>query len=205
MSTEEEPQDNDGDPRDNSMPAAMLFQASLIPLAFVLAWLLGISLLGQAQFTPVLIAQTLIGTVFIFVCYGLLLPFRFAWARELDQRVRTMLQSLFHRRSIHWAIPLSILAGVGEELLFRGVIQTALTDWFNATIAIIATALLFGLAHAISRAYFIMATLMGVYMGLVFLWSGNLLLPILIHALYDWLAISYYLRWREAGQSTEQT
>jgi uncharacterized protein len=178
------------------MAAAMLFQASLIPLALILAWLLGLPLLAQMAFTPLLLLQVIVGSAFIFACYLLLLPFGFAWAKELESKVRQMLASLFRGRSFHWALPLSILAGVGEELLFRGVIQMVLTDWLNPPIAILITAVLFGLAHAISRAYFIMATLMGLYMGLIFLWSGNLLLPILIHALYDWLAISYYLKWR---------
>jgi len=177
------------------MAAAVLFQASLIPLAVILAWLLGQPLLAHMELTPLLPVQVLLGTAFVFACYLLLIPFGFAWARGLESKVREMLGSLFRGRSFHWALPLSILAGVGEELLFRGVIQIALSNWFNAPVAILITALLFGLAHAITRAYFIMATLMGLYMGLIFLWSGNLLLPILIHALYDWLAISYYLRW----------
>lgn len=184
------------EPTASPMTAAILFQASLIPLALILVWLLGLPLLAQMEVTPLLPAQVILGTAFIFASYLLLLPFGFTWARELENKVSEMLGSLFRGRSFHWALPLSLLAGVGEELLFRGVIQIVLTDWLNAPIAILLTALLFGLAHAISRAYFIMATLMGLYMGLIFLWSGNLLLPILIHALYDWLAIGYYLRWR---------
>lgn len=194
MTTEDEVDER---PTRGPMVAALLFQASLIPLALVLAWLLGVPLREQMEPTPLLVLQGIVGTAFIFACYLLLMPFGFAWARALEQKVREMLHGLFRGRSFHWALPLSLLAGIGEELLFRGVIQTVLTDWINAPIAIIVTALVFGLAHAITRAYFVMACLMGVYMGLVFLWSGNLLLPILIHALYDWLAIGYYLRWRK--------
>ncbi|MDQ2070047.1 CPBP family intramembrane glutamic endopeptidase [Natronospira bacteriovora] len=172
--------------------AGLLFQAALIPLALFLAWPLGLPLLGAMHLSWALLFQTLAGTAAIFLLYGLLMPFTPSWGRELEQKVRNMLTQLFRHRSIHWALPLSILAGVGEELLFRGVLQQALAQWLNAPVAILATGLLFGLVHAISRAYFIVATLMGIYMGLLFHWSGNLLLPILIHALYDWLAILYY-------------
>ncbi|MGQ0531867.1 MAG: lysostaphin resistance A-like protein [Caulobacteraceae bacterium] len=53
-----------------------------------------------------------------------------------------------------WALPLGYLwmtleAGVTEEFLFRGVLQTRLTAWFDSAWAgVFATSLLFGLAHA---------------------------------------------------------
>ena len=35
---------------------------------------------------------------------------------------------------------------------------------------------------------------MGVYLGLVWEWTGNLLPPVLMHALYDFLVLLYLLR-----------
>nr|WP_239056945.1 CPBP family intramembrane glutamic endopeptidase [Wenzhouxiangella limi] len=87
----------------------------------------------------------------------------------------------------------ALLAGVGEELLFRGVIQGGLDGVIGPWPALALASLLFGAMHALSRAYFVLATVMGLYMGLVYLWTGNLLIPILIHFLYDWVVLRYYL------------
>lgn len=90
-------------------------------------------------------------------------------------------------------ITLALLAGVGEELLFRGVIQ----GWPAAVgfpwLGLLAGALLFGLAHCLSFAYFAVTTLMGLALGLVYMHSNSLLLVMVWHGVYDLIAI-YVLR-----------
>ncbi|MCP1727816.1 membrane protease YdiL (CAAX protease family) [Natronospira proteinivora] len=173
---------------------ALLFQAAFIPVALILALWLGLTPWADLHFDLATIGLTLAGTALMFLFYMALLPFGFQWARRLETQVAEMMATLFQGKSQHWALLLAILAGVGEELLFRGVIQAGLAEWLGWQAGLILSSLLFGLAHCISRAYFIIACLMGFYMGLIYLWSGNLLLVILIHALYDWLAFQYYLR-----------
>jgi len=85
------------------------------------------------------------------------------------------------------------LAGVGEEALFRGVVQTALLDRLPAWAAVAATAALFGLAHFLSLTYALLASLVGAYLGWLHLATGNLLAPILAHALYDFVALRLLL------------
>jgi membrane protease YdiL (CAAX protease family) len=88
----------------------------------------------------------------------------------------------------------SISAGVGEELLFRGFLQAAIADWTNPWIALAIASLLFGLAHFITPMYAVLATLLGAYLGGLWLACDNLLAPIVTHALYDFLALVYLLR-----------
>ena len=88
----------------------------------------------------------------------------------------------------------SALAGIGEELLFRGVLQAGLSEAWSPMAGIVVASLLFGAAHAVSLSYLVLATLMGLYLGLLYHLTGNLLLPIIVHALYDWIAIHFYLR-----------
>jgi membrane protease YdiL (CAAX protease family) len=52
---------------------------------------------------------------------------------------------------------------------------------------------LFGLLHPITPTYAVLAALMGAYLGGVWLASGNLLVPIVAHALYDFIALAYLL------------
>ena len=84
---------------------------------------------------------------------------------------------------------LAALAGVGEEALFRGVVQTALLHHLPTWVAVAATAVLFGLAHFLSLTYALLAALVGGYLGALHVATGNLLVPILAHALYDFVAL----------------
>jgi membrane protease YdiL (CAAX protease family) len=89
---------------------------------------------------------------------------------------------------------LAILAGIGEELLFRGVIQVWLAQRFPAWLAVAGASVLFGVGHWLSSPYAALATLIGAYLGLVFLLSGNLLAPIVAHAGYDVVALCVLAR-----------
>lgn len=90
---------------------------------------------------------------------------------------------------------ISCLAGLGEEMLFRGVIQDALAVKMPFVVALTVAACLFGLLHAVTISYAVLATLMGVYLGWIYEQSGNLLAPVLTHAVYDFVALVYLLRW----------
>ena len=90
------------------------------------------------------------------------------------------------------AAPLALVAlsaGIAEEALFRGVIQSALADRLPGVAAIALTALLFGLLHWVSAVYAVLACLVAVYLGVLFQTTGNLLVPITTHALYDLVAL----------------
>jgi membrane protease YdiL (CAAX protease family) len=84
---------------------------------------------------------------------------------------------------------LAALAGIGEELLFRGVIQVWLAERFPLLLAVAGASLLFGVGHWLSASYAALASLIGAYLGLVFLLTGNLLAPIVAHAAYDVVAL----------------
>jgi uncharacterized protein len=79
-------------------------------------------------------------------------------------------------------------------VLFRGVVQTLLHQWTGSEwTSLLLAGLLFGLLHAITRTYVVLATLVGVYLGWLWLATGNLLAPITAHAVYDFGAL-WYLR-----------
>ncbi len=89
---------------------------------------------------------------------------------------------------------LSLMAGVGEEALFRGVVQEVLAGRLPPWGALLAAGGLFGLAHWVTPTYAVLAAVVGVYLGLLYLASGNLLAPIVTHALYDLAALSVLAR-----------
>ena len=102
-------------------------------------------------------------------------------------------------------VPISILViGPAEELLFRGVIQRYLEGGFSRPWAIVATGVLFSLVH-LPTTYLADPTPAAVTTTLVLLFglslilsylyarTGTLIVPILVHGLYDALifALAY--------------
>lgn len=87
-------------------------------------------------------------------------------------------------------VALSLAAGICEELLFRGVLQTWLTSMTTVVGAIVVSNIIFGLLHYRTWVYALIAGLVGVYLGCIFVMTGGLLAPMITHGLYDALAFS---------------
>lgn len=88
---------------------------------------------------------------------------------------------------------ISVLAGLGEELLFRGVLQPVLMSWLGINLGLAAASVLFGLLHAATFTYALFAGLLGALLGWLALVRENLLAPIVAHALYDFVILLYLL------------
>ncbi|MBL8822450.1 MAG: CPBP family intramembrane metalloprotease [Planctomycetia bacterium] len=84
---------------------------------------------------------------------------------------------------------LAFLAGFCEELLFRGWMQLFLINWVPVWCSVLITGIIFGLCHLITPAYFIIACLISIYLSCLYIWSGNLVVPMLTHGVYDLIAI----------------
>ena len=121
---------------------------------------------------------------------------RMTWALRLTEVVEEALKPLLACSAARLAL-VSVLAGLGEEALFRGVLQTAVGARWGDLAGWLAGGLLFGAAHFMTRAYAALAALFGLYLGGLYLWSGNLLVPAAAHAAYDFV-LFLYLR-RRAG------
>lgn len=117
--------------------------------------------------------------------------------RGLRQLYRDALKPLFANLSMLEIVIVSVLAGLGEELLFRGAVQPA-WGWTAASV-------LFGLCHVGGRATWplgVWAAAVGFLLGWLSAATGGLLAPIVAHALYDALALSY-IRWgRDLSRGT---
>lgn len=89
-------------------------------------------------------------------------------------------------------VPLSILlVGPGEELLFRDVIQQLLQIRFGAIIGITITSVIFSVAHVGSLSgeglfpTLVTYVLLSVVLGVSYEYSENLVVPSLIHGLFN--------------------
>ncbi len=86
-----------------------------------------------------------------------------------------------------------VLAGFSEELFFRGTLQRLLTPSRGmAHVAIWVTAFIFSAVH-VQFFGFIPRLLLGAFFGYLLWWSGNLWLPIIIHAFNNCIVV--YTQW----------
>lgn len=108
--------------------------------------------------------------------------------------VEEQLSPLFAGATRSDVVLLALAAGLAEEVLFRGVIQEALSGPLPTWVAVAAASVLFGLAHWVSATYALLAMLVGCYFGVAFHLSGNLLVPVLAHVLYDLVALHLLVR-----------
>jgi len=180
---------------------ALAFQAGLVGLGVALAVLLGLAPWQDIRVSGAAFALALLGTLPPAALLLLAPQGRWRWADELTDLVRRFVRLLFRDAPPGTLVLVAVLAGIGEELLFRGVVQNGLAQAWHPGPALVLASLLFGLAHAISLAYLLAASLIGFYLGLFYHLTGNLLVPILIHALYDWIAFHFYLRRPSGGNA----
>lgn len=122
----------------------------------------------------------------------------------LNQAVDRLVVPLFAGCTWSDFAAISLVGGFGEELLFRGVVQALLGHWLGAVPGWVLASVLFGLVHCITPAYAVIAALVGAYLGGLWLWCGNLLAPIVAHAVYDFVALAFLTR-RVPTKSEPQT
>ena len=118
----------------------------------------------------------------------------FAFLARLRELVRETIVPLFASCSPLEILLISIMAGIGEEVFFRGFLQGSLGRVVNPWIALVLVSALFGLAHYVSLGYAIIAGLLGAYMGALLLLTGNLFVAMAVHALFDFAALLFISR-----------
>ena len=178
----------------NITPMAAGFEASLAIVAIGLGWLLGVNPLETLTWKPAAMGWGVAAAVPLFVMLWLIVKFPRGPFRKLIDVVDTLLLTMFHGASLAELAVVALMAGIGEELLFRGVVQTALAQWTaSPSAAVLVAGVLFGLIHSVTRTYAALAAVVGVYLGWVWLATGNMLAPVVAHAVYDFGAL-WYLR-----------
>lgn len=111
-----------------------------------------------------------------------------------DTRLFT-LALLGYKRDISKAVGigllLSVAAGIGEELFFRGVLQTGFSGAYGANWGLVISSFLFAVFHTpFPAANWFVEALFGVAVGVVYASSGyNIAVPIVTHIAYDLLTI----------------
>jgi membrane protease YdiL (CAAX protease family) len=182
---------------------ALLFEGGLGAAALAIGWLLGywpgLGMRGggtQEQIEA--IGWGLVATGPLIVGLVVIDHFPLGPLAKLREATEEVVLQMFRGASFVQLAAVSIAAGLGEELLFRGLVQAGLTNLIGGPlapwIALAVASILFGVCHWLSTTYAILAMLAGAYFGLLLILTGNLWTPIVAHAAYDLLALIYLVR-----------
>ena len=174
--------------------AAALFESSLAGAALVLGGLTDVGIFATFRFDAM---DTLLGVAATLPPLGFLFVFvksSFAPLRRIREALDETLVPMFRGCTWDELLALALVAGVGEELLFRGWLQEWLTPTAGPVVALAVASIAFGLVHAVTPAYAVLAACIGLYLGALQLWTGNLLAPIVVHTIYDFVAFLVLLR-----------
>ncbi len=138
-----------------------------------------------------------VNTVFIDWNANIKLPEYFSgfenWAEDLENSMKVLTEYLTEFESTGYLIlaiiVIAVIPGIGEELLFRGFLQNILKRIFkNDHAAIWVAAILFSAIHF--QFYgFVPRMLLGALFGYLYVWTGNLLVPMMAHFLNNGISI----------------
>lgn len=184
---------------------AVLVEGGLLAAASVLGWMIDQPPLHffawtlQGVFWGVAAAVPLVVLFFVFQRWPI------GPLRRIQRFSEEVIRPLLAPCSWIDLLGISALAGLGEEMFFRGVLQEAATRWFNNVwIGILAASVFFGLMHSITFTYAVLAALMGAYLGWVWLYADHNLLAIVItHSLYDFVVLLWLLRGPGAAEALD--
>lgn len=100
-------------------------------------------------------------------------------------------------------IPITVLfVAPGEELVFRGIVQGLFRRTYGPAPAVLLASVLFGVVHYVALAgsgkltYIAVAILLGLILGALYERTGNVLVPIVVHGVYN--AILFAAQWTVA-------
>lgn len=127
------------------------------------------------------------------------------WMRESEDRAALLTEAFLKMDNLNSLLInlliIAVIPAIGEELLFRGLVQRIFTDWSkNVHTGVWLAALLFSAMHM--QFYgFIPRVLLGALLGYLLVWSGSLWLPILAHFINNAAAVLFTYLYRHQMMS----
>jgi membrane protease YdiL (CAAX protease family) len=129
------------------------------------------------------------------------------WMKDSEDKAAELTQRFLEMHSIGDLLfnvfMIALLPAIGEELLFRGIIQRIFSEWSkNIHVGIWTSAILFSAMH-LQFYGFIPRMLLGVMLGYMLVWSGSLWLPIIAHFVNNATAVIFMYLFKEEMMSVD--
>lgn len=187
-----------------------LFEGAMAFIAVILGAVFAVDILKHLEWTWIAVGWGVLATLPMFVLLTITANLRWEPFEKINELLLDTLGKHFSEARWWELILIAAMAGICEELLFRGFLMVWLENYLGMTAALILSSLAFGFAHYVTAMYLILTTSMGLYFGWIFDATGsrNLVVPIIAHGLYDFIAfyvIIYEYRQREESRSQDQS
>jgi membrane protease YdiL (CAAX protease family) len=183
---------------------AVFFEAGLAPFALAIGWLLGHPPLQTFVWSARDAAWGAAAALPLIALFLAVLRWPVGPLARVKQMCEEEIVPLFDRSYWSELALISLTAGVGEEMLFRGVIQATLTDWLGGGWGLALASLLFGVLHPLSFFYVLIITFLGFCLGAIWVENGNLLTVMVTHAVYDFAVLGYLIRIRSGAAAPDE-
>lgn len=196
---------DDETPESPSLLPLVLFECGFGAVGIVLAWGFGlwhetrVETIGypfHTESSTDAAREILIGILWslpLLISISLIRRLPLEAIKRLERWSDEHLLPMIRGRSLVGLGMIAISAGVGEELFFRWAIQTGFTTYLPGPWGIVLGlglgATIFGLLHAITPTYGLLAGLLGLTIGIELLLTESLLAAITTHAFYDFVVL----------------
>jgi membrane protease YdiL (CAAX protease family) len=177
----------------------VFFEVGLAPFSLILGWLLGHPPLERFAWSAGDAVWGVVAAIPPVALFLALLRWPVGPLAKAKQFCEEEIVPLFHESYWSELALIALCAGVGEEMLFRGVVQASLMDWVGPGWGLVLASALFGILHPASVSYIIFTGFLGLYLGAIWISNGNLLTLMVTHAAYDFVALGYLIRLRDGG------
>jgi uncharacterized protein len=154
---------------------------------------------------PMLILAVLVGTIGLAISISPIVEWNASvdlpqwmgafgrWAKESEAAaeaiIKTITNNLTPLTFLFTFLVVGVIPAIGEELVFRGLIQTELMRGLkNPHVAILVSSAIFSAVHLQFMGFF-PRLLLGAFMGYLFYWSGNLWLAVIAHFINNGLQV----------------
>ena len=173
---------------------AVLVEGGLVLLALLIGWLFEKHPLSRLKLDLVGVGWGLVATLPLLAAFFVMNRWPIGPLAGLKKFSETTVRPMMQPLSKVDLLGISCLAGLGEEMVFRGLAQDLLGTQLPLGYAIAAASLMFGIVHAITPTYFVLALLAGGYLGWVYAMTGDIAAPIVAHAAYDFVVLLVLVR-----------
>lgn len=115
------------------------------------------------------------------------------WMQNTEDQTKVLTDAFLNVNTIGGLLVnlfvIAFLAAIGEEFLFRGILLRIFDEWFhNIHFAVLISAVLFSAMHM--QFYgFLPRAVLGIILGYIFVWSGNLWIPIILHCIFNSISV----------------
>jgi uncharacterized protein len=117
------------------------------------------------------------------------------WMKATEEEAATLTEAFMKMPTfgafLFNMLMIALLPAIGEEFMFRGLLQRLLKEWLgNIHVAIFISAILFSAMHMQFYGFF-PRMMLGVIFGYLFYWSGSLWVPICAHFINNGAAVIF--------------